>query len=98
MQVLFDDIRQQKQLRGMSLNAFAAAETHFLATLNAIHPFREGNGRAQMSFLALLADQAGHPLALERLEPRRFLAAMIRSFHGDEQSLTAEIYQLLEAR
>lgn len=98
MQVLFDDIRQQKQLRGMSLNAFAAAATHCLATLNAIHPFREGNGRAQMSFLALLADQAGHPLALERLEPRRFRAAMIRSFHSDEQSLTAEIYQLLEAR
>lgn len=81
----------------MSPSTFAVAAAHFLATLNAIHPFREGNGRAQMSFLALLADQAGHSLAFEQLAPHRFLATMIRSFHGDEQPLVTEILQLLEA-
>jgi cell filamentation protein len=96
MRILFADLRQQKHVRGLPPDAFAPAAAHFLATLNAIHPFREGNGRTQMSFLALLADQAGHPLALERLDPGRFLAAMIGSFHDDEQPLATEIRRMLD--
>jgi Fic/DOC family len=34
--------------------------TTFLAVLNAIHPFRDRNGRTQLAFLALLAARAGH--------------------------------------
>jgi len=79
----------------VSAEVFALAAAHFLATLNAIHPFREGNGRTQTSFLALLADRAGHPLNLDRLVPERFLNAMISSFHGDERSLMAEIRNLI---
>jgi cell filamentation protein len=82
MQRLFADLKRQRHLRGLSPEAFAAASAHFLATLNAIHPFREGNGRTQASFLTLLADRAGHPLNLDRLVPERFLAAMIESFYG----------------
>ena len=96
MRTLFTGLRQQKQLRGLPTDVFTSKVAHFLATLNAIHPFREGNGRTQMTFLALLADQAGHPLVLERLEPNRFLAVMIRSFHGDERPLVAEIHRILE--
>jgi cell filamentation protein len=50
-----------------------------------------------MTFLALLAAHAEHPLALERLEPDRFLAAMINSFHGDEQPLALEIRRIVRA-
>jgi cell filamentation protein len=46
---------------------FAAGAARFLAELNAIHPFREGNGRAQLSFLHLLALRAEHPLDLSRI-------------------------------
>lgn len=95
MQVLFTTLRAQDQLRGLSSDTFASAAAHFLTTLNAIHPFREGNGRTQMTFFIVLADQADHPLALERLDPDRFLAAMIRSFHGDEKPLATEIRRLL---
>jgi cell filamentation protein len=33
------------------------ALAHFLAELNAIHPFREGNGRTQLTFAVLLGVQ-----------------------------------------
>jgi cell filamentation protein len=59
---------------------FAESGAHFLSELNAIHPFREGNGRTQMAFFAMLADAVGHPLDLSLLEPRSFLAAMIAAF------------------
>ena len=94
---LFSDLKRQKQLRGLPRDAFAPMAAHVLATLNAIHPFREGNGRTQMTFLELLAAQAGYVLALERLEPDRFLAAMIRSFNSDERLLATEIRRMLEA-
>jgi cell filamentation protein len=55
--------------------------------LNAIHPFREGNGRSQLAFLTLLAENAGQPLALEKMNPGAMLAAMIASFGGDEAQL-----------
>jgi cell filamentation protein len=72
------------------------AAAHFLAELNAIHPFREGNGRTQLSFLTLLAAQAGHPLALNRMNPKDMLAAMIASFKSDEAPLASLIEGLVE--
>jgi cell filamentation protein len=68
---LFADLANQKNLSGLDADAFAERAAHLLAELNAIHPFREGNGRAQLSFVAALADQAGHPFAFERIDPRR---------------------------
>lgn len=92
---LFTELRQASFLRGLPAEAFAAQAAHVLAELNALHAFRDGNGRTQLIFLALLADQAGHPLDLSHLEPERFLAAMIASFHGKEAALAAEVRGLM---
>jgi cell filamentation protein len=92
---LFADLKRRRHLNGQSAERFAAAATNFLSTLNAIHPFQEGNGRTQTTFLALLAASAGHPLSLERLEPEDFLAAMIESFKGNEQPLRQQIANLI---
>ncbi|MBT9293099.1 Fic/DOC family protein [Prosthecodimorpha staleyi] len=82
-------------LRDMPAQRFAAEIAHFLAELNAVHPFRDGNGRTQLAFLALLADHVGHPLDLDRLEPDAVLAAMIASFHGREDRLVELIRGLI---
>jgi len=95
MSALFDDLKKQRYFRDLTANGFAKAATTFLATLNAIHPFREGNGRTQAAFLALIADQAGHPIDLQRLEPEIFLKAMIASFHGNEKPLLRHIQRLI---
>jgi cell filamentation protein len=95
MQWLFADLARQKQFRRLNPADFAERAAHFLAELNAIHPFREGNGRTQLSFLVALAHRAGHPLDAERLEPAEMLRAMIGSFSGDEQPLAASIRKLI---
>lgn len=94
MRRLFGELAAQRHFQGLNADSFAAKAAHFLAELNAIHPFREGNGRAQLSFLTLLAEQAGHALKLERLDPPKFLAAVIRSFSGDEAPLAATLKRL----
>ncbi|AGK56948.1 filamentation induced by cAMP protein fic [Hyphomicrobium denitrificans 1NES1] len=91
---VFAGLKQQRYLCGLGTSEFAAAAAHFLAELNAIHPFREGNGRTQLTFLTLLAHQAGHPLDLDKLEPDAVLQAMIASFGGDEIDLTNIIADL----
>lgn len=95
MQTLFDELKSQNYLNGLSADEFATRAAHFLSTLNAVHPFREGNGRAQTSFLLLLADHAGYPLNLDKLVPERFMDAMIASFEKDEELLTSEISRLI---
>ena len=82
-------------MRNLEAREFAHNAAHFLAELNAVHAFREGNGRSQLSFFALLADNAGHPLNLDRLDPEEMLAAMIASFDGDEGKLAAVILELI---
>jgi cell filamentation protein len=54
------------------------------------------NGRTQLSFFLLLADQAGYAIDLEKLNPDAFLQAMITSFDGDEAPLAAVIQGLVE--
>jgi cell filamentation protein len=96
MRRLFTYLARQKHLRGSDTATFAREAAHFLAELNAIHPFREGNGRTQLSFLTILAERAGHPLVMERLDPKAILKATITSFGGNEKPLVDVIAALTQ--
>jgi len=93
---LFADLQSEDHLRNLDTQSFADKAAHFLAELNAIHAFREGNGRSQLTFFALLADYAGHSLEIEKLDPKEMLAAMIASFDGDERRLADVIRGLIQ--
>jgi cell filamentation protein len=80
---------------GASAADFLDAATSFLADLNAIHPFREGNGRSQLSLMYLLGQRAGHPLTLTRIDRDTFMPAMIVSFAGNNGPLRNELQKLL---
>lgn len=94
---LFAGLRDGRFFRGLDIADFAAASANFLSTLNQIHPFREGNGRTQLSFLATLSSQAGHDLDFDRLDPDAMLAAMIASFHDYTGPLRALIVHMAKA-
>ena len=96
MRKLFARLSAAGFLRGLSAEEFARRAAHVLAELNAIHPFRKGNGRTQLTYLALLATRAGHPLRLDRMNPEAMLAAMVASFKGDEAPLADLIAGLIE--
>ena len=63
----------------------------FLSQLNAIHPFREGNGRTQLAFLAMLCADCRKPISLTKIRPARFLSAMIESFSFNLEPLKSEL-------
>lgn len=82
-------------LSAQTSEQFATEAARFLAELNAIHPFREGNGRAQLAFLSMIGTHAGFSFAFVRVRRETFLPAMINSFAGRLDPLIAELRQLL---
>lgn len=79
-------------LAGLDATAFAAKAAHHAGELNAIHGFREGNGRTMRLHLQQLATQAGHQLDGTRLPAQAWNDASNISFHtGDSRPLAAVI-------
>ena len=95
MDALCERFQNGQRFANLSSEEFALQTATFLAELNAIHPFREGNGRTQLSFLGLISETFGHPFHLERLERNAILSAMIASFVGNVQPLVHELTKLL---
>ncbi len=92
---LFSELKRDQFLVGLSTPVFSRKAAHFLAELNAIHAFREGNGRAQTTLFALLTVEAGYDFRYHKLDPPEWLRAMIASFNGDEAPLVSAIEKVI---
>jgi cell filamentation protein len=97
MAKLFDWLKSEDYFQSLSGMEFSMKAARFLSELNAIHPFREGNGRTQMSLLTILIDNSGLPFNVAQLEPTRAMDAMIVSFRGNLLPLEELIFDLVRA-
>lgn len=59
---VFTELAKEECLRGLSKEDFVKRLSYFYDQLNYIHPFREGNGRAQRVFWNRIAKDAGYEL------------------------------------
>lgn len=55
--------------------------------INALHPFREGNGRTQREFLRELCIECGYTFDYSRVPEDEMLKASIESFNGSNETL-----------
>jgi len=94
MDRVFAGLRRQRRQKGVAFDVFIRHAASFLSHLNAIHPFRDGNGRAQLAFLQLLSVESDHPLDLTKVRRSTFLPAMEKSFARDIEPLTRELTAL----
>lgn len=95
MERLFARLAGQKFQAGSDVEQFVPALADFIGDLNAIHPFREGNGRTQLVFIRLLGQNAGQLFRPESVEADEFLSAMIASFYGKMDALIDELERML---
>ncbi len=93
---VFGQLATENFLRGATRQVFVDRLTHFLAEVNAIHPFREGNGRAQRAFFGQLARQAGHPIDWSLLDPVENATASRLSLVGDNRPLRGLLDRLVQ--
>ena len=81
--------------RGSGPDGFAGGAGPALGDVNHVHPFREGNGRAQLQYLKQLAARAGHAIDLTRIDRAAWLDASRRSNAGDHAAIARCIRQAL---
>ncbi len=70
-------------LKGLGPEGFAAEAGKILGDINYVHPFRDGNGRAQALYLKQLASEAGHPIDLTRIDKAHWINASVAAYAGN---------------
>ncbi len=93
---LFSKLARENWLRKLDVDSLSERLAHYLSEINALHPFREGNGRVQRIFIFQLTQMAGYQLNYSDLEQEQIYAAMEMAFHGDESTLAKLIREHLE--
>lgn len=62
------DLAKENYLQGLDKPQFVTRLAHHFTEFNAVHPFREGNGRATREFIGQLAKGAGYELDQTRID------------------------------
>ena len=94
---IFNKLARENWLKGLDSNSLSKRLAHYLSEINALHPFREGNGRVQRIFISLLSQSAGHQLDYSGLEQDEIYRAMELAFNGDELILASLILERLQS-
>ena len=85
---ILEKLTRENFIRNLDRESFANRCGWYFGEINAIHPFREGNGRTQREFLRQLAAQAGYSLDWRRVDRDTMTAASLESFStGDNHSM-----------
>lgn len=77
---IFTELRNEKYLKNLSIYELAERLAYYLAEINALHPFREGNGRTQREFIRQLAYQNNLFLSYVGITADEMIAASKASF------------------
>lgn len=91
LQRLLGQLQQEKWLENVPFEAFVARSAYYMAELNYIHPFREGNGRTIREFMRLLFLHNGYVVQWDAVDVEALLNAMIDSVYD-----TAHLEQILK--
>ena len=78
---------------GQNRATFTSSAARYLGELNAIHPFRDGNGRAQREFIRQLALHNGYVLDWSRISRGQMHKASHRSFERGDNTLFEQVLQ-----
>ncbi len=84
-------LRSEHFLETLDRAGFASRAAYYLGEINAIHPFREGNGRAQREFIRQLALHAGYVISWAGFTQEAMIAASILSHTRGDSSMLASI-------
>jgi cell filamentation protein len=85
-------LASQNYLRGLTREEFASRAADAMVDLNAVHPFREGNGRTQRVFVEALAHEAGHNLDFSVVSRERMIQASIAGNENGDPSMMRRLF------
>lgn len=89
---IFGKLHKDNCLRGLDKEVFIDRLAFYSGEINALHPFREGNGRTQRLFLQALSKAAGYQLLFAGMDQQMLLQADIEAMKG-RYALLKELYR-----
>jgi cell filamentation protein len=95
---IFRALRGENFLRDLDRETFVARLAYYLGEVNAVHPFREGNGRTQRAFFEQLAREAGCTLAWQHLDATQNIEASAATVRGDSEPMRKMLDALVSDR
>ena len=84
---IFGDLKAKNYLKNLKKPDFIQGIADFSTELNALHPFREGNGRTSRMYLMIIAYLAGYLLDYSLVSANEIIAADRAAFEGDDSKL-----------
>lgn len=94
---IFGKLAEEDWLRGLGRESFIDRLAHYLGDVNALHPFRDGNGRAQRAFFAQLAADAGFQLDWQLVDPQRNTDASVAAMQGGEAPMRSLLDEIVKS-
>lgn len=80
---LFYDLANANYFIHYTRDELVKAIAEFYAEINVVHPFREGNGRAQRILFEHIITNTGFTLSLASIEQNEWIEANIAGYNGD---------------
>ena len=94
---LFQKLKSENYLLDVPQERIAERLAFFLSEINVLHPFREGNGRSQRTFIEYLALVAGFHVDFANVSADEMIEASVRAFDRDE-TLMRGIFERITTR
>jgi cell filamentation protein len=93
---VFVDLQRDNFLKNLNKHQFSQRAAYYMGELNAIHPFREGNGRTQRELINQIAFANHWMIDWQSMSTQSILEATISSFSGHYEPLTRLIHEHLK--
>ena len=90
------ELKREWHLTGSDLERFAIRGAYYLGEMNAIHPFRDGNGRAQREFVRQLGLRNGLMMDWNKVSREEMIEASRRSLRVDNAGLEQVLRKALD--
>lgn len=94
---LFQQLAQENYLQDLPQAQFIRRLAHYYSELNVIHPFRDGNGRAQRILFEVISINAGYEIRWSTIERSDWIDANIAAYNLQTEKLEALLNRALSS-
>jgi cell filamentation protein len=84
---IMENLKRENYLQGLEKEKFIKRLSYYMGEINALHPFREGNGRTSREYFRQLSLNANYRLDFSKTKSEKLLIADINAFNGDYKDL-----------
>ncbi len=95
---IFGKLQSDHYLKDLPKKQFVKKAAYYFSEINALHPFREGNGRTQREFIRQLAYHSGYNLHFASICEKEMVEASIDSFVCDYKKMEALFTKIIEVQ